>query len=198
MRMKRVLAAFLAALILSITPVSATVTQDVINGVYGSGDARKANLEKAGYNYEQVQAEVNEALAFKAPVVDNMTAWAKNIAADNRYHYITWKSGDKKAQTCPICTNRKYNDHFGWQCIGFGAACWRHGGGLPINCSYSTISNEEGEALLKAKTDADSFTSTVSEKDVSDLLFAYRKMLEDGVITIDQYEAKKREVLGKK
>lgn len=54
------------------------------------------------------------------------------------------------------------------------------------------------EKLAKAKTDADSFASTVSEKDVSDLLFAYRKMLEDGVITIDQYEAKKREVLGKK
>ena len=155
MRMKRVLAAFLAALIMSITPVSATVTQDVINGVYGSGDARKANLEAAGYNYEEVQAEVNEVLAFKAPVVNNMTAWAKKIAADDRYHYITWKSGDKKAQTCPICTNRKYNDHFGWQCIGFGVACWKHGGGLPINCSYSTISNEEGEALLKAKTDAE-------------------------------------------
>lgn len=155
MKYRRVLAALVAAFIMATMPVQASVTWDTINGKYGSGSARKTNLEKAGYNYEQVQSEVNEVLAFKEPFVKNMTAWAKKIAADDRYHYVVWESGNKQAQTCPICTNKKPGKYFGWQCIGFGAACWKHGGGLPIACSYSTISNQEGEKLLKAKSDAE-------------------------------------------
>ena len=34
--------------------------QDVINGRYGNGTARKAALEAAGYNYKEVQARVDE------------------------------------------------------------------------------------------------------------------------------------------
>lgn len=41
------------------------VAKDVIAGKYGSGNARKANLEKAGYNYSTVQAEVNRQLGVK-------------------------------------------------------------------------------------------------------------------------------------
>jgi len=39
------------------------VAKEVINGVWGNGDSRKSALEKAGYNYSQVQAKVNELLA---------------------------------------------------------------------------------------------------------------------------------------
>lgn len=38
------------------------VAKDVINGKYGNGSARKAKLEVEGYNYADVQAEVNRLL----------------------------------------------------------------------------------------------------------------------------------------
>lgn len=38
------------------------VAQDVIDGKYGTGAARKANLKAAGYDYDTVQAKVNELL----------------------------------------------------------------------------------------------------------------------------------------
>lgn len=38
------------------------IAKEVIQGKYGNGDARKRNLEARGYNYNQVQAEVNRLL----------------------------------------------------------------------------------------------------------------------------------------
>lgn len=38
------------------------IAKEVIQGKYGNGDARKRNLEAKGYNYNQVQAEVNRLL----------------------------------------------------------------------------------------------------------------------------------------
>lgn len=43
--------------------VTNQVVKDVINGKYGNGTARKTALEKAGYNYDEVQAAVNKALS---------------------------------------------------------------------------------------------------------------------------------------
>lgn len=40
----------------------ATVAREVISGVWGSGDKRKKNLEKKGYDYNKVQEKVNEIL----------------------------------------------------------------------------------------------------------------------------------------
>lgn len=40
----------------------ATVAREVIAGQWGNGDARKKNLKAAGYNYNKVQAKVNEIL----------------------------------------------------------------------------------------------------------------------------------------
>ena len=45
----------------AIKPVS-EIAQEVINGAWGNGEERKARLEEAGYNYEEVQAKVNEML----------------------------------------------------------------------------------------------------------------------------------------
>ena len=39
-----------------------TVAQEVIAGKYGNGDARKKNIQAAGYDYNAVQAEVNRIL----------------------------------------------------------------------------------------------------------------------------------------
>ena len=38
------------------------VAKDVIKGKYGNGEARKEALEKAGYDYHEVQSRVNELL----------------------------------------------------------------------------------------------------------------------------------------
>lgn len=38
------------------------VAQEVINGLWGNGKERKQRLEEAGYNYDEVQARVNEIL----------------------------------------------------------------------------------------------------------------------------------------
>lgn len=43
--------------------VTAEVVNAVIRGDYGNGSARKTALEKAGYDYEEVQKAVNAYLA---------------------------------------------------------------------------------------------------------------------------------------
>ena len=40
-----------------------TVAREVINGDWGNGEERKQRLTEAGYNYDEVQARVNEILA---------------------------------------------------------------------------------------------------------------------------------------
>lgn len=84
---------------------------------------------------------------------DKANAWAKKIA-DSKYHYNKWKAGDKKTQTCPICKGRKYDDHYGWNCIGFAWAVWHHGGGLKNKCNCHVIDNGNAEKILKASSDA--------------------------------------------
>ncbi len=41
------------------------IAKEVINGKWGNGDTRKRKLEKAGYNYKEVQKKVNELLKKK-------------------------------------------------------------------------------------------------------------------------------------
>lgn len=41
-------------------PHTIAVAIEVINGIYGTGEERKSNLEKSGYNYEKVQECVDE------------------------------------------------------------------------------------------------------------------------------------------
>lgn len=86
--------------------------------------------------------------------VDKANAWAKTIA-NGKYHYVVWKPKVNATHTCPICTGRKYDNYFGWNCIGFATAVWHHGGGLKSTCNCHTITNEDGEKMYKAKTDAE-------------------------------------------
>ena len=86
--------------------------------------------------------------------VDKANAWAKKIAGE-KYHYVTWKSDVTATHTCPICKGRKYDNYFGWNCIGFAFAIWHHGGGIPCNCNCHVISNQVGEQIANAKTDAE-------------------------------------------
>lgn len=50
------------------------VAKDVINGLYGNGAVRKAQLEREGYNYKTVQNEVNRLLKNPNPKTINDVA----------------------------------------------------------------------------------------------------------------------------
>lgn len=47
------------------TNTNLEVAKDVIAGKYGNGELRKINIEKAGYNYSEIQALVNSLLRYK-------------------------------------------------------------------------------------------------------------------------------------
>lgn len=51
----------------------AQIAQEVLNGAWGNGDDRKARLQKAGYNYDAVQAEVNRRLGGGAPAAHKLS-----------------------------------------------------------------------------------------------------------------------------
>lgn len=83
---------------------------------------------------------------------DKMCNWAKKIAGE-KYHYVTWVESDAKTHTCPICTGRKYDDHFGGNCIWFGWASWHHGAGLPSSCSCAVFTDYHYNQLTKMSYD---------------------------------------------
>ena len=103
-------------------------------------------------------AKTVEAMANATPKpidwVSKANAWARKVA-DDLFHYVTWKAKVLESHTCPICTGRKYDNYYGWNCIGFAWAVWHHGGGIPCNCNCHVISNEIGEKIANAKTDAE-------------------------------------------
>lgn len=55
------------------------IAQEVINGKWGNGNDRKNKLIKAGYDYDKVQAKVNELLTKKTPVVISTAKKVKGI-----------------------------------------------------------------------------------------------------------------------
>ena len=81
------------------------LAHEVLEGKWGSGDTRRVNLLSAGYDYDAVQARVNEILSTpqsksytgelptlkivksNAEVIDDACKWARWIAGDNRFHY---------------------------------------------------------------------------------------------------------------
>lgn len=140
------------------------VALDVLDNKYGKGDQRKAAIEKAGYDYEVIQDYVNTILKTdkdrtREEIIEDMTYWAVKIAADNRYHYNLWKGNIKQSHLCPICSGLKFEDdkeHFGWNCIGFTAAVWRHGGRLGNICKCGWVSCPDGNAeYLLTKPEAE-------------------------------------------
>jgi len=127
------------------------LAKQVIAGKWGSGQERKEKLTKAGYDYDKVQAKVNEMLAdtvkTREEVIAEGNAWARKICADNRYHYNMWTQSVLQSHRCPICSGLDYkkdSDHFGWNCIGLTIAIWRHGMGLPCKCSCHWITGPGG------------------------------------------------------
>ena len=139
----------------------ARLAQEVLDGKWGSGNARKEKLIAAGYDYDAVQAKVNELLENQAPVekvgysgilptttvrksnaqvIADTIKWAKWIAGDNRFHYgYTNKAKDANAHHngCYFCgTNGKQKRNmldpkFTYCCNPFVGAAWAHGGCVP-------------------------------------------------------------------
>lgn len=132
------------------------IARDVIAGYYGSGDDRVNKLKKEGYNPDQVQEDVNTLLCCRENIIQNVRAMAVSIAANNNWWYIYWT--EKYGHECAICHSHGGENH-GWQCIGFGIACWHHGG-LPIYCNCGVIDNGTGERIYSAKTDAEALKIT--------------------------------------
>lgn len=113
-----------------------------VDGVFGPASLKKA------------QAIVKKYEPKPEPTPqDKMCEWAKKIAED-KYHYVKWKDGVAKTHTCPICTGRKFDDYFGWNCIGYGWGSWHHGAGLPSRCSCSVFTNADYNKLMTL-SDAD-------------------------------------------
>ena len=149
------------------------VALDVLDGKYGKDDARKKAIEKDGYSYDEVQPVVNDVWTARQAVVDKMNAWCEKIAADNRYHYNKWMGNEPQSKLCPICTKLDYNKdkkHFGWNCIGFGAAVWHHGGNLGNICNCGWISGPHGNAdKIITMSDAEALAFCQKHTGVNDI-----------------------------
>lgn len=104
---------------------------------------------------KQVAQKIVDKYAKKYPTQtkqDKMLAWAKKIAGE-KYHYVTWQENVPKTHTCPICSGRKYDDAYGWNCIGYAWASWRHGGQLGSNCSCAVFTDYHYNQLTRLPYD---------------------------------------------
>lgn len=125
-------------------------------------------------------------------VVADMKAWAKKIAADNRYIYKNWGS-DSRTHECPVChpelMNQSYGEYKkgkdGWNCIGLSWAIWHHGGHLKSKCNCHVIADEVGEKIYRAKTDAEALKIVQSRCGLKDI-----KVIRNNGKTIPKSKAK--------
>ena len=62
---------------------NAEIAKEVIAGKWGNGDERKKNLEAAGYNYKDVQNEVNKLLVDKSNEVKYKCMFDMNVRSAN-------------------------------------------------------------------------------------------------------------------
>lgn len=146
-----------------------------VDGIFGDKTVaavkafQSANgLEADGYFGAKSLAKAKEVSPRQLTWVERANAWARKIA-DDLYHYVTWKSKVIETHTCPICTGRKYDNYYGWNCIGFAWAVWHHGGGIPCKCNCHVISNEIGEKIAKAKTDAEALKIAQDHVGIKDI-----------------------------
>lgn len=72
-----------------------TIAQEVINGAWGNGEDRKNRLTSAGYNYNEIQAKVNELCGVKS----NVSNKKSNETIANEVIQGKWGNGaDRKAR----------------------------------------------------------------------------------------------------
>lgn len=85
-----------------------TIAYEVIQGAWGTGAIRKSALTKAGYNYSEVQAKVNEILSNKA--TKSITIIAKEVIAGKWGNGKARKQALKKAGYDPEEVQKKVNE----------------------------------------------------------------------------------------
>lgn len=85
-----------------------TIAYEVIQGAWGTGAIRKNALTKAGYNYTEVQAKVNEILSKKP--TKSVTVVAKEVIAGKWGNGKARKQALKKAGYDPEEIQKKVNE----------------------------------------------------------------------------------------
>ena len=85
-----------------------TVAHEVIRGTWGSGAIRKTALIKAGYDYEKVQARVNEILSAKSKY--SITSVAKEVIAGKWGNGTARRNALKRAGYDPDEVQKKVNE----------------------------------------------------------------------------------------
>ena len=83
------------------------IAKEVIQGAWGTGAIRKTALTKAGYDYNQVQARVNELVGVKK---SSVTTIAKEVIAGKWGNGTTRRNALKRAGYDPDEVQRKVNE----------------------------------------------------------------------------------------
>lgn len=146
-------------------PTTTKVAREVIAGDWGSGNARIEALKKKGYNPTVIQNEVNRILSSRELIIDNQLKWAHKIVDSHKYKYVFYD--EPYGHECAVCHPHN-GANKGWQCIGWSAAVWHHGG-LPIPCNCGVIDNSTWEKILNAKTDSEALSIARSRLKLNDI-----------------------------
>lgn len=85
-----------------------TIAQEVIRGTWGAGVMRKQSLTKAGYNYDEVQAKVNEIL--NSSKKKSITVVAKEVIAGKWGNGLGRINALKRAGYDPMEVQKKVNE----------------------------------------------------------------------------------------
>lgn len=84
------------------------IAKEVIQGAWGTGNARKSALVKAGYDYEAVQAKVNEIL--KSGTKKSITSIVKEVINGKWGNGSARTAALKKAGYDPVEVQKKVNE----------------------------------------------------------------------------------------
>ena len=84
-----------------------TIAHEVIRGMWGSGTLRKAALTKAGYDYAEVQAKVNDLIGAGK---NSITAVAKEVIAGKWGNGAARRNALKRAGYDPDVVQKKVNE----------------------------------------------------------------------------------------
>ena len=122
-----------------------------VDGVFGAACRRKAKKIVAKYAPKPIPTPAPTPIPNPITWVDNANAWAKEIAADDSFHYVLHTS-KTASHECPICKKHKKGKYHGWNCIGFAFAVWRHGGKIKVRCSCESITNQLANQMYRAKS----------------------------------------------
>lgn len=123
----------------------------------------------------------------KESVYDKICNWCKRIADSGQYGYKSF-TDDPNTQICPIC-NSLAKKYWGWNCIGWCFASWKHGGGIPCTCNCGVIYNGLGDKYINW-SDADVLASMKQRIGINEI-----KLIRNGNKAIPQSMLQKGDLL---